>query len=334
MVTDRVNSMKLSKNCAGNWWISFSGKDKADEARYNMIRDYGVGAKRIVINLYIKNATIFTPAQKEELFEYVKKTSHDELIEALAVEDLTKLWCTSTISSTPPHITTPSDGTDQTASTPKRSNKKSDRSVLAQNVSPVVLLKKDVDDATQTKGLTDGDTHTNSDEPTIEKVLPFMEKITLLKGDSTAPVSTVDSSKRDGREQVTRTFEEQLADETANDTTQINYEPKQGVLLSTSNKHFRHGLWTAFCRFDQTAKTELDKHSIVTELMQYLQSNSFMEKIQFFKLTKSHTNRLPVEITSREAEQEIQRRLDEYDEDLFYPNVTDLTDEESGDDSD
>ena len=69
--------------------------------------------------------------------------------------------------------------------------------------------------------------------------------------------------------------------------------------------------------------------------MQYLQSNSFMEKIQFFKLTKSHTNRLPVEITSREAKQEIQRRLDEYDEDLFYPNVTDLTDdEESGDDSD
>ena len=61
-----------------------------------------------------------------------------------------------------------------------------------------------------------------------------------------------------------------------------------------------------------------------------------MEKIQFFKLTKSHTSRLPVEITSREAEQEIQRRLDEYDEDLFYPNsVTDLTDNEAfGDDSD
>ena len=70
--------------------------------------------------------------------------------------------------------------------------------------------------------------------------------------------------------------------------------------------------------------------------MRYLQSTSFMEKIQFFKLTKSHTNRLPVEITRREAEQEIQRRLDEYDEDLFYPtSVTDLIDDEaSGDDSD
>ena len=70
--------------------------------------------------------------------------------------------------------------------------------------------------------------------------------------------------------------------------------------------------------------------------MHYLQSNSFMEKIQFFKFTKSHTSQLPVEITRREAEQEIQRRLDEYDEDLFYPhNVTDLTDDEaSWDDSD
>ena len=70
--------------------------------------------------------------------------------------------------------------------------------------------------------------------------------------------------------------------------------------------------------------------------MRYFQSNSFMDKIQFFKLTKGHTSRLPVEITSREAEQEIQRRLDEYDEDLFYPtSVTDLTDDEaSGDNSD
>ena len=303
MVTDRVNSMKLSKNCAGNWWISFSGKDKADEARYNMIRDYGVGAKRIVINLYIKNATIFTPAQKEQLFEYVKKTSHDELIEALAVEDLTKLWCISTTSTTVPCTTTPKDGSDQTASTPKRSNKKSDRSVFAHNVSPVVLLKKDVNDTTQINDLTDEAPHTNSDG---------------------------------GREQGPRTFEDQLADEYANDTIQTNYEPKQGILLSTNNKHFRLGLWTAFRRFDQTAKTDTDKHSIVSKLMRYLQSTSFMEKIQFFKLTKSHTNRLPVEITRREAEQEIQRRLDEYDEDLFYPtSVTDLTDDEaSGDDSD
>ena len=278
---------------------------KADEARYNIIRDYGVEAKRIVINLYITRATIFTPTQKEQLREYLKKTktSNDDLIKALAVEDLTKLWCISTTSSTAPHITTPSDGTDQTASTPKRSNKKSDRSVFAHNVSPVVLLKKDVDDTTQINDLTDEAPHTNSDG---------------------------------GREQGPRTFEDQLADEYANDTIQTNYEPKQGILLSTNNKHFRLGLWTAFWRFDQTAKTDTDKHSIVSELMRYLQSTSFMEKIQFFKLTKSHTNRLPVEITRREAEQEIQRRLDEYDEDLFYPtSVTDLTDDEaSGDDSD
>ena len=211
-----------------------------------------------------------------------------------------------------------------------------DRSVLAQNVSPVVLLKKDVNDTTQTDNLTDG-AHTNSDGLTIEKVISFTEKTTLPKGDSTAPVSTVDSSERDGREQDPHTFEDQLADEYTNDTTQTIYEPKQGVLLSTSNRHFCLGLWTVFHGFDQTAKTDTDKHSIVSELMRYLQSNSFMEKIQFFKLTKSHNSRLPaVEITLREAEQEIQRRLDEYDEDLFYPNsVTNLTDDEvSRDDSD
>ena len=149
----------------------------ADKARYN-IHDYAVELKRVVVNLYIKRATIFTPAQKEQLLDYAKKTSYNKLTKALAVEDLTKLWRISTTSSTALRMTTPKDGSDQNASTPKRSNKKSDRSVLAQNVSPVILLKKDVNDATQTKGLTDGVTHTNSDEPTIKKVLPFMEKTT------------------------------------------------------------------------------------------------------------------------------------------------------------
>ena len=82
MVTDTVNSMKLSENCITNWWISFRGKDKnefgvrsiatADEAQYN-IHDYAVELKRVVVDLYIKRATIFTPAQKEQLLEYSKR---------------------------------------------------------------------------------------------------------------------------------------------------------------------------------------------------------------------------------------------------------------------
>ena len=137
--------------------------------------------------------------------------------------------------------------------------------------------------------MTDGTTHTYSNGSIIDELangLSSMEKL----------------SDGDGREQGTLTFEEQLADESVKDTTRTNVEFKQGVLLSSTNRHFCLGLWTAFCRFDQTAKTERDKYSIVSELMHYLQSNSFMEKIQFFKLTKSHTSQLPVEITYREAE--------------------------------
>lgn len=122
MVIDTVNSMKLSKHCIANWWIRFSKKDKnefgvrtiatADKARYNMIHGYEVELKRLVVNLHINKATIYTSAQKEQLLEYVKKTNNDELIKALAVEDLIKLWCISTTSSTAPRITTPKDGTD------------------------------------------------------------------------------------------------------------------------------------------------------------------------------------------------------------------------------
>ena len=219
---DTVNDMKLSKNCIVNWWINFRGKDKnvtTDEARYKIIHDYEVELKLVVVRLYIKRATIFTPAQKEQLLEYVKKTSNDELTKALAVEDLTKLWCISTTRSTAPRITTPNNGTDHTPSTPKRSNKKSDRSVLVQDVSPVDLLKKNDDNTTQISDLTEGTTHF-SDGSTMDEV----------------------DNGQYSREQVTRTFEEQLVDESANDTTQTNFEPKQGVLLSTSNRHFRLGL--------------------------------------------------------------------------------------------
>ena len=136
MVINTVNSIKLSKHCIANWWIRFSKKDKnefgvraiatADKARYNMIHGYEVELKRLVVNLHINKATIYTSAQKEQLLEHTKQINNDELIKVFAVKDLIKLWCISTTTSTALRITTLEDGIDQIASTPKRSNKKSD----------------------------------------------------------------------------------------------------------------------------------------------------------------------------------------------------------------